>query len=135
MRSVSQENTSIAQLLPFEFEKKEFKLNCWGQADFYCLHEGVLVLLEIEKGQKHPNTNVLKVWPYLDEYPEKKILLIQLIREENRAPKNRLNLCKFTGKKLEEMYAGRFSYVNYDWSVNILNDLQREIEQKLEQLK
>jgi hypothetical protein len=135
MRSVTVENIAIVNKLPFEFENEEFDLNKWGVVDFYCYHEQVLILIEIEKGQKHPNTNVLKIWPYLEENLDQKILLIQLIRPENNAPKNRLRLCKFTGKQLEKLFPNKFKYIYYNWHPNIIMDLKNKIQEKLEDLK
>ena len=135
MRSVTPENVNIANALPYDFGPEELDLDGWGNVDFFCKHEDVLMLLEIEKGQKHPNTNVLKVWPFLNENPNQKILLIQIIRPENNAPKNRLKLCKYTGKKLEELYKGRFAYIYYNWHPDILDELKQKIEKKLDKLK
>jgi len=131
MKKTTLENRPIAEKLGFYFNPQEYSLDGWGEVDFFSYKDGILILLEIEKGQKHPNTNVLKVWPYLAENPEKKILLIQLIRPENNAPGNRIRLCKFTGKKLEEMFSGRFSYLFYHWHPDILSELKIRIEEKL----
>ena len=114
MRATTEENLPIANKLPFKFEAEEYGLSGWGEVDFYSEQDDVLILLEVEKGQKHPNTNVLKVWPFLEEYPEQKVLLIQIIRLENKAPKNRLKLCEFTGKKLEELFPNRFRYYKFN---------------------
>jgi hypothetical protein len=134
MKKTTLENLDISNALPFSFEPEEFKLGKWGNVDFYCKQDDILVLLEVEKGQKHPNTNVLKVWPFLEENPDQKVLLIQLIREENNAPKNRLLLCKHTGRKLMELFPGRFEYVYFNWHRQILPDLKSRIEEKINRL-
>jgi hypothetical protein len=112
----------------------ELALEHWGNVDYYSKQGNVLVLLEIEKGQKHPNTNVLKVWPFLEENREIKILLIQIIHPENKAPKNRLQLCKFTGKKLEEIYPDRFKYLLFHWHPDILQEIKDRIKNKMDAL-
>ena len=134
MRLTTQENNAIASKLPFQFESTEFALGRWGNVDYYSKQGNVLVLLEIEKGQKHPNTNVLKVWPFFEENREIKILLIQIIHPENRAPKNRLQLCKFTGKKLEEIYPDRFKYLRFLWHPDILQEIKERIKNKMDAL-
>jgi len=134
MKKTTEENIPIAKQLPFKFETEELWLGGWGDVDFYCKQDNILVLLEVEKGQKHPNTNVLKVWPFLEKYPQQKVLLIQVIWSDNKAPKNRLNLCDFTGKKLEELFPTRFRYYKCYWP----SDFQQHnkiINQKFSELK
>lgn len=135
MRGTTVENQEIATALPFDFAPEEFKLGNWGNIDFYAKHEGILIFLEVEKGQKHPNTNVLKVWPYLEENLEQKVILIQIFRKENKAPKNRLMLCKFTGQKLRSIFPGRFEYIYDNWHPLTLTELISRIENKIELLK
>lgn len=134
MKSVTKENLEIVKHLPFQFEEVELDLDGWGNVDFYCKHNGILVLLEVEKTQKHPNTNVLKLWPFLEKHTEQKVLLLHVIRPENKAPKNRLNLCDFAGKKLEEIYPDRFKYFKYYWPGDMNYDI-KIIEDKMEALK
>ena len=128
-------NEAIANFFNFDFETDEFDLDGWGRVDFYCYHENILVLMEVDgSGQKHPNTNVLKLWPYLEENPEQKILLIHVIRSDNKAPKNRLALCGFTGEKLENNFISRFAYqfINGNpWDNPKVNE---EIKKKLDSL-
>ena len=101
----------IEDLLPIEFENLEFNLNGWGQVDNFCKLNDVYFFLECEKGQKHPNTNVLKLFPYLEENPGIKIVLFHYFFPENKAPKNRVALCHFIGEKLEKEFGLRFQYV------------------------
>jgi hypothetical protein len=134
MKKTTLENQFIADMLPFKFESEEYNLNGWGEVDFYAYHGEILVLLEVEKGQKHPNTNVLKLWPYLEANNHSKILLIQIIRLENKAPKNRLNLCEFTGQKLEGLFPNRFVYI-FAHLVDIKKEkLLQLVEQKLKHI-
>ncbi|MFV1883025.1 MAG: hypothetical protein ACMZ7B_00840 [Balneola sp.] len=134
MRKVNLENIELINKLPFTFERKEYSLEGWGEVDFYCYHDEVLVLIEIEKGQKHPNTNVLKLWPYLEDHPEQFVLLIQIIRPENKAPKNRVKLCQFTGIKLENLFKNRFRYIFVNQKVGDSMELESIIDKKLNEL-
>ncbi|MDZ7742221.1 MAG: hypothetical protein U5Q03_10825 [Bacteroidota bacterium] len=134
MKGTTLENRPIAEKLGFDFNPEEYSLDGWGDVDFFAIENDVSILLEVEKGQKHPNTNVLKIWPYLEDNPDQKILLIQLIRPENKAPKNRIKLCKFTGRKIEEMFPNRFAYVFYHWHPDILPELKMRIDEKLKTL-
>ena len=122
-------------LFNFNFEADELVLASWGRVDFYCYHKDVLVLMEVEKGQKHPNTNVLKLWPFLEENPDQKILLIHVIRPDNRAPKNRLALCEFTGEKLEVIFKGQFAYQFVKGNPVDNPNLNEEIKKKLEGIR
>ena len=69
-------NKKFIESLNIEFEPNEFDLNGWGRVDFYSKEENdTLIFVEVENsGQKHPNTNVLKIWPFLEENPSKKYM-------------------------------------------------------------
>ena len=117
MKKTKNENIDISRILENElgvsFSNYEFKLDSWGDVDNYCeLNNGDLLLLECEQGQKHPNTNVLKLYPYLEQHPKKRIVLIHYFFPENKSPKNRLALCDFIAKKMEILFNGRFQYVS-----------------------
>lgn len=116
MKNTAKENIVISQAiekaLGITFSNEEFSLDGWGDVDNWCqLSNDILVLLECEKGQKHPNTNVLKLYPYLEEFPLVHIILIHYFFPENKAPKNRVRLCHFVGEKLEAEFGVRFQYV------------------------
>ena len=58
---------------------RPWKLGGWGLADgCVVLADGRLVGLEVEWGQKHPDTNVLKLWPYLKDDSALRVLLVQV---------------------------------------------------------
>jgi hypothetical protein len=129
MKKTSKENIAIsetiAKALGITFNNEEFSLGKWGEVDNWAqLEDSTLILLECEKGQKHPNTNVLKLYPYMEENPNIKIFLLHYFYPENRAPKNRLALCHFLGEKMEQLFAERFKYVS-------LSCTENEIAEKL----
>lgn len=133
MRKTAISNHPIAASLPYAFQTNEFSLKSWGIVDFYAQKDNVLILLEIEKGQKHPNTNVLKLWPYLESDSSIKIILIHVFMPQNVAPKNRVELCNFLGSKLENMFPKQFRYYKYNWSDITSKDLEN-IETKINEL-
>ena len=129
MKRTSKENIiisdTIGKTLGITFNNKEFSLGNWGEVDNWCeLLDDTIILLECERGQKHPNTNVLKLYPYLEENSDIKVLLVHYFYPENKAPKNRSALCDFFGAKMEQMFAERFIYVSLRCNAN-------EISQKL----
>lgn len=137
MKATSPENIFISQKfaksLKLDFYNSEFSLDGWGDVDNYAkLNNSTFVFLECERGQKHPNTNVLKVWPYLEKNEKVKIILIHYIYHDNKAPQNRVKLCSFLGKKLEKMFPDRFRY--YKISGDILQEHILEIKRKLNEI-
>lgn len=104
-------SANIEELNNFKFENFEFHLNGWGDVDNYAIiDKNTYVFLECENAQKHPNTNVLKLYPYLEENPEISITLIHFFFKENKAPKNRLALCDFIADKMKAQFGDRFNY-------------------------
>lgn len=70
MSKIDEQSVSefIADQLQIQFKDTKYKLDGWGEVDNRAqLDSGVFVFIEVETSQKHPNTNVLKLWPYLDE--------------------------------------------------------------------
>jgi len=136
MKKTSLKNKVHADALPFDFESTEFDLEGWGEGDFYCRSGEILVFLEVEKSQNHPNTNVLKYWPFLDEHPDQKVLLIQMIiKGKKKISPNRIKLCKFMGKKLETLLQERFKYHFMIWNEDKLKSEVNQINEKLRLLQ
>ena len=123
MRRTTPINHPISASLPYEFHFDELSLAGWGTVDFHAQERGVLILLEVENTQKHPNTNVTKIWPYLECELTKKILLIHVFTNKNTASPNRVKLCSFIGDKLESLYPDRFRYYKYNWPETNDSDL------------
>ncbi len=83
----------------------------WGGPDGAdTFHDGWSVFYEIEKGQQHPCTNVLKYWPVMEEDPSLKIILVQWLIQAPKS-KNRWELSKFLGDKLMHTFPDRFQYI------------------------
>ena len=100
----------------------------WGFPDGqYMSMSGHTVLYEIEEGQQHPCTNVLKYWPVLEENSSIKIILIQWLTKKLKS-KNRWLLAKFVAKKISAAFPNRFEYVFLEFD-------DSENEMKLEKLK
>ncbi|MBU3025903.1 hypothetical protein [Zobellia galactanivorans] len=81
-----------------------------GRADNYCIINNWYVVFEMEFSQRHPEMNVMKAWPFLDLYPEKRIFLIQHLINEKSVSPNRIKLCSWIGEKMEQHNKGRFFY-------------------------
>ena len=98
--------------LGLDFLEKEFNYGKGiGRADrFIQLSPDKLLILEIEWAQRHPEMNVLKVWPYLTKNVDQKILLVQYIVSKSSVSPNRIELCNWLGKKMENDLKGRFEY-------------------------
>ncbi|KQT24156.1 hypothetical protein ASG22_09070 [Chryseobacterium sp. Leaf405] len=102
---------AIEKQLNIKFENYEFSLDGWGDVDNYAIiNENSYVFLECELGQKHPNTNVLKLYPYLEENQEISITLIHFFFSNSKPPKNRLKLCDFIAEKMKREFGDRFNY-------------------------
>ncbi len=102
----------ISDNLGIRFAGSKFKLDGWGEVDNWSqLENGVYLFLEVETSQKHPNTNVLKVWPFMDENKKIKIFLIQTFFPNSPGlTSNRGKLCEWTAAKIKNIHGKRFNY-------------------------
>lgn len=106
----------VSELLGSKFElnfcDKKFRMNGWGEADNYVeLSPSSYLVLEVETVQKHPNTNVLKIWPYLEENEDTKIVLVQAYFPDSPGVRsNRGRMAEWTAKKMQRSLEKRFSY-------------------------
>ncbi|MCK4788145.1 MAG: hypothetical protein KAV87_30660 [Desulfobacteraceae bacterium] len=117
--------TLLEDTLGVKFEYSAFKLVKWGNVDEVwgkvdrvakvCSNKHVF--LEVENGQAHPDTNVLKVWPYLRENRRVRIFLIQAFSpkclEKSRA---RVHLSEWTAHEIEKRFTRRFNYCKITFS-------------------
>lgn len=102
----------LSEKLRIKFANSKFILNDWGQVDNYCkVDDNIYLFLEVETNQKHPCTNVLKLYPYLEEHKNQKIILVQFYYAKSPGLKsNRGKLSFWLGKKLQELFKNRFYY-------------------------
>lgn len=139
MKKTAIENIEVSKLigevLGISFKNEEFSLGNWGDIDNWAqLDDGTLILIECEKGQKHPTTNVLKLYPYLDENPNVRIVLFHYFYPENKAPKNRLALCDYLANKMEQQFANRFQYISLRCELNGIEEKLRKQKKGLMQV-
>lgn len=101
----------IEEKLEIVLAGNELSFDNWGRADNYLrLNENSFLVVEIEMSQRHPEMNVLKIWPYLKNNPKKKVLLIQYLIDENSVSPNRIRLCRWLKEQMEQELSGRFLY-------------------------
>lgn len=87
-----------------------------GRVDYaWKLNGGVWIFLEYENKQRHPCTNVLKLWPYMndDSKESRKVLLIQLFESKGLRKGNRIKLADFVAKKIRKEYPTSFEYAPF----------------------
>ena len=123
--SIKERNIRYSNLVASEIEldlvNEEFDYGFGiGKADNYGYQNDWIVTIEIEYGQSHPNTNVVKVWPYLDKTENERICLIHIIlpHPNKKISPNRINLCDFVANKINAEYSERFKYYRMNWNEN-----------------
>ena len=80
--SVAAVINSLASLLGGGVTPAALSLDGWGRADaHFLLASGIHVFIELETALKHPSTNVLKFWPWLESRSGTRELLIHAILE------------------------------------------------------
>ena len=118
----------IAQRIGLTLENKEFNYGKGiGRADNYCITSEYIVIFELEFSQRHPEMNVLKVWPYLNNNPSKKIFLIHHITDTNFVSPNRIELSSFIAERIKAD-TKRFEYFQ------ILNEFDKSKEFELKKI-
>ena len=90
----------------------EYSLCPWGRADYHAsLGGNRLLILEVEAEQKHPCTNVSKLWPYLEEHAEESALLVQVYFPDSPARGgSRDRLACWLAERMECCLGPRFQY-------------------------
>lgn len=103
----------LSLILNVQFENTKYRLDEWGFVDNWSkIDEDCYLFLEVETSQKHPCTNVLKLWPFLEFHKSKRIFLIQSFFSNSPSlSSNRGKLSVWTGKKLEYYYPNNFKYL------------------------
>lgn len=114
MSKIDEQSVSefIADQLQMRFNDTKYKLNGWGEVDNWTqLDNETFLFIEVETSQKHPNTNVLKLWPYLDENKAYRIYLIKTYFPSSPGLKSsRGRLSEWTASKLKTILGKRFDY-------------------------
>ena len=102
----------LAKELDISFQDHKLNLDSWGQVDNWAkLNSKAFVFLEVEGGQKHPCTNVLKVWPYIEKKKKLGIFLIHCFLPKTPSTNSsRRRLAEWIVVKLEKMFKNRFLY-------------------------
>jgi hypothetical protein len=115
-KSIDDITKKIQHKLGVKFEKKQYPLGKWGKVDrCHLVNSNILIFLEIEIGQSHPDTNVLKVWPYLRQNRRVHVFLIQVISSKCLNDyRSRVLLSEWTGNELKKQFHRRFHYYRID---------------------
>lgn len=92
-----------------------------GKADNHCYVNDLHVIFEIEYRQRHPEFNVSKVWPYLENNPNERILLIHYITSTREVSPNRIIHSEWIAKKMVKDLNGRFDYYIIKNEISNLN--------------
>jgi hypothetical protein len=104
---------AISNLVNSQFEKKRPKLVTNEMVDGWIkFTEEKWLILELEEGQKHPTTNVLKLLHFLNENPQVSIILAHVYFPNSAAVNSsRGRLAAWLGSQMEQHYLpGRFYY-------------------------
>jgi hypothetical protein len=103
--------TDLGAALGVSFDAGSLQLGTWGTADAHARLDRWLVVLEVESNQKHPSTNVAKLWPWLDEHPEERVLLNQTYFTWSPGrTSNRGRVAAWLGARMQRELPGRFIY-------------------------
>jgi hypothetical protein len=88
-------------------------LGTWGNSDrFARLGKKTKLILEVEFGQKHPCTNILKLWPYMEDNPQDTVLFVHAFFDDSAGRQsNRGRLATWLGKKMMNQLGDRFKFV------------------------
>lgn len=109
-------SSQVASELGLELTNNEYNYGRGiGKADNYCLYGGWLIAFEIEYGQSHPSTNVLKSWMFLDQELHERLFLVQILvpNPKKSISPNRINLCDFIASKIKTEHSKRFVYSRF----------------------
>ncbi len=118
----------LSTRLNLEFNNKEFSLGGWGQSDDYSKINNTWIFLEVEVKQKHPSTNVLKYWPYLESKSNENIVLIHAFSTESPGlNSSRGKLAEWVAQKMREEFGHRFKYyrIVFHDSENIIDGIDK----------
>jgi len=103
---------SLTNLTSLSFEKTKPDLGSREKVDGWAkLTENRWLILEVEDSQKHPTTNIAKLWRFLDGNPDISIILAHVYFPDSKAIKSsRGDLASWLGIQIEQLLPGRFYY-------------------------
>lgn len=120
--------------LPIEFTGRKYRMP-WGEADDYApLNANATLILEVERSQNHPATNVLKLWPLLLENPDFRIILAHAFFPDSRGRHGSRRLltdwvAKMMGSELRRQFTYCRLLISDDFRrVNGIGRLKHEIK-------
>ena len=104
--------TRLEEALGTPLSESELVLGSWGRADLagHVVDQAV-VAVEVERSQRHPNTNVLKYWPWMDEDRRRRVFLVQVFDRASANDSSRQRLATWVGARMERELGGRFAHV------------------------
>jgi len=102
----------LAKELDISFQDHKLNLDSWGQVDNWAkLNSKSLIFVEVEREQEHPDTNVLKVWPYIEKKKKLGVFLIHcFLPKSPSTDSSRRRLAGWIAIKLEKKFRSRFLY-------------------------
>lgn len=92
------------------------------KSDGMLLTESRALVLEVEVGQTHPDTNVGKYWPLLEMEadPLERLVLVHVIASR-RSNVSRLALAQFYVDKMKQSFGDRFRYIRIPCDGQVLS--------------
>jgi len=103
--------SKLSRRLDIKFKKRKPNLKGWGRPDGYAIVDGVSLFVEIENTQKHPDTNVLKYWPFLEEEGTEKMILVHVFSSQSPGVSgSRSSLAEWVAKKICSKFGDKFKY-------------------------
>lgn len=102
----------LSSILKVDIGKRGLMLTEWGRCDgLALLQDQTRLILEVENKQNHPDTNVLKLWPYLIENPAISVILVQVfVKTDKSRNGSRQRLAGWLVRKMEQEILLRFKY-------------------------
>lgn len=101
----------LTEALGVAFNPRKLDLEGWGECDLHADPAPLRKLgVEVEHGQKHPTTNIAKIWPWLEAQPDVHILFVHAFITPNAIPGNRQRVAAWIGEQLQHQLQGRLLY-------------------------
>jgi hypothetical protein len=96
----------VEAILELAFKRRQ-AIGVWGTTDGICeLTPERFVVVEVDGGQHHPQATIGKYWPWLEEHPESRLLLVHAFDLQRR----RRRQAEWMADKMKSALRGRFAY-------------------------